>query len=389
MVRDTHPRAPRRALRLPALAALVGMLTSGCLGHYYEVSRPEMERLVQTPPEQRGQNVYALQQFSTADEPEPLPAWPTPEGEPPPGYTTGVYSSYWIPNFYVGYGEPAYHAPAPPAVPPTAASAHSATPVGKASSSGGSHSSGGSVGNLNGVDKLLVAAIVVGVAVGVALAVTEGLRYEGTLAVHPHHPVHLWYRNAQYTTIALDELRQEDLRGLERATLAGPEGAGMWLREAAPLNRQGFSYQLGMGNDNLALPGHQNERGAGFRFALGYYPTQKFGLLLDSRIQLRDTTDSSLYNVRLGLEAQWYPLVLWRLHLGPFVGGGQTWSATGGAGLPSTQGPRPYVAFGALAEFALTTRLGLVARWNEDWLPTAGASTQRLNDSWSVGFAIY
>lgn len=389
---DQHTRLhdTTRRLRLPALVALTAMLTSGCLGHYYEVSRPELERLVRTPPQERGQNVYAVQQFSTAPEPKPAPPWPVPEGAPPPGYSVGVYGDSWIPDFYMGYGEPYYRAPPAPVVDP-AAHAHGASPVGQAhSSSGGSHSSsgGGSVGDIKDVGVLLAAAVVVGVAVGVGLAITEGMRYEGTLAVHPHHPVHLWYSKTQ-TTIPLDELRVEDLRGLDRATLAGPEGAGMWLRESAPLNRKGFTYQFGAGNDTLALSGHQNVRGAGFRFALGYYPTQKFGLLADTRIQLDTTPASALYNVRLGMEAQWYPLELWRLHLGPFVGGGQSWSATGGAGLPSTGGPRPYVSFGALAEFTLTTRLGLIARWTEDWLPTAGPTTRVLSDSWSVGLAIY
>ncbi|HYO66226.1 MAG TPA: hypothetical protein VEU33_09105, partial [Archangium sp.] len=58
-------------LRLQALTTLIAVLTSGCLGHYYEIPRRELERLAHEPPEARGQTVYAVQQFSTDAEPAP------------------------------------------------------------------------------------------------------------------------------------------------------------------------------------------------------------------------------------------------------------------------------------------------------------------------------
>lgn len=390
MARHTSPHVAPPPSRLTALVALMAMLTSGCLGHLYEVPRSELERLVQTPAHERGQSVFAIQQFDTADEPESAPPWAAPEGEPPPGYSVHGYSHFWVPNIYANYGAPTYSAPmAPSPSLPNAGGVHDASPVGaKGSSSGIKSSGGGGGGNIGNVDKLIVAAIVVGIVVGVALAASEGARYEGTLAVHPHHPVHLWSGNSQ-RTIALDELNAEDLKDVNHATLVGSEGAGMWLRQSAPLNRKGFSYQFGVGNDSLSIPGRQVLHSPGFRFALGYYPTRKFGLLTDLRVQTYDDQVDSYYNVRLGLEAQWYPLELWRLHLGPFVGAGQTWSATAGRSLAATGGERPYVSFGALAELELTTRLGLIARWHEEWLPTAGPTTRPLSGSWSVGLAIY
>ncbi len=371
-------------LRLHALTALLAVLTSGCLGHLYEIPRTELERIVQTPPDQRGQGVYAVQQFSTASEPAPAPAWAPSEGEPPPGYSLSLHGHYWVPSFYINYGTPSYAPPpySPPAV-------HDATPVSSTQSVPTSSGTSSSDGSIQNVDKLLVVAIVVGVAVGVGLAATEGLRHEGLVAVHPHHPVHLWHRDGAQSIVALDELTPEHLGNLDSATLSGHEGAGLWLRDAAPLNRAGFSYQLGAGNDHLSLPGRQSQRSLGFRFALGYYPSRKFGLLAESRLQPGDDGFNSFYNVRLGLEAQWYPIVLWRLHLGPFVGAGQSWSASAGASLPTTKGQRPYVTFGGLAEFELSTRLGLTFRWTQDWLPTASADTRDFISSWSVGLAIY
>ncbi|HEX8824319.1 MAG TPA: hypothetical protein VF794_30640 [Archangium sp.] len=378
-----------RPARLHVLTTLVALLTSGCLGHFYEVQRPELERLVRAPAQERGRDVYAVQQFSTAAEPEPAPLWVSHSGEPPLGYSMGLHG-HWVPDFYIDYGAPYYDPPAP-----RPSNHHEAVPVGYASSGGGSSGSTGtsksaSVGSsINNVDKLLVAAIVVGVAVGVGLAASEGARYEGTVAVHPHHPVHLWYQGGRQDIVALDELTPEHLRGVERATLSGREGAGLWLRGAAPLNRKGFSYQFGAGEDSLGLPGGLNPRSLGFRFALGYFPVKKLGLLVDSRLQSGGDGTGGFYNVRAGLEAQWYPLALWRLHLGPFVGGGQSWSASAGGGLPTTQGERPYVSFGGLAEFEVSTRLGLTFRWTQDWLPTASPGTRDFISSWSVGLAIY
>jgi len=365
---------------------LLAVLSSGCLGHVYEVRRTELERLVLRPPQERGLDVYAVQQFSMADEPEPAPAWAPPEGAPPPGYSVNSYG-YWVPDLYLHYGLPTYDPPfysVGPGGP--SGGVHAATPVDTSSDSGGGDSS--SVGNIQGVDKLLVVAIVVGVAVGVGLAASEGMRFEGSVAVHPRHPVHLYREGGGQRIVPLDELTFDDLRNVETAMLSGREGAGLWLRQSAPLNRKGFTYQFGAGNDSLALPG-LTLRSTGFHFALGYFPAKRFGLLAHSRLQLGDDPRQSFYNARLGLEAQGYPLTLWRLHLGAFVGGGQSWAASAGGAIPSMSGERPYVSFGGLAELELTTRLGLTFRWSEDWLPTAGAGTPVLTPSWSVGLAIY
>ncbi len=380
--------------RLCAIVTVLAMLSSGCLGHFYEVQRTELERIVTKPPQERGQDVYAVQQFVVAAEPEPAPAWGPPEGAPPPGYSVNSYG-YWVPDFYLHYGRPYYDPPVYYVASGGGSSGggssggvHAATPVTE-NSSGGSSSSGGGGGSVGDVGKLLAVAVVVGVAIGIVAAASEGARFEGSVAVHPHHPVHLWKRSGGQTTVPLDELSFDDLRDVERAVLSGHEGAGMWLRDSAPLNRKGFSYQFGAGNDSFALPGRLTWRSAGFHFALGYYPSKKFGLLAHSRIQLGNDESKSFYNTRLGLEAQWYPLSLWRLHLGPFVGGGQSWAASTGATMPNMSAQRPYVSFGGLAEFDLTTRLGLTFRWTEDWMPTVGGDTRALNHSWSVGLAIY
>jgi opacity protein-like surface antigen len=388
-VREKHMLQKSKGSRsgpssLLTLTTLVAMLTSGCLGHHYEVPRTELERLVRTPPEQRGQNIHAVQQFTTATEPQPAEPWHPPEGPPPPGFVRGPDGIFWVPDIYLDWGMPTYRSRSitgrgGPAI-------HEATGVGQAATRSSSKASADAI---KAVDKLLLAAVVVGVAVGVGMAASEGARFEGSVAVHPHHPVHLWYRDGTQGITALDELSAEDLTTVTHASLMGDEGAGLWERGPAPLNRKGFTYQFGAGEDHLALPGVRGPRSLGFHFGLGYFPTRQLGVLAHSRLQFNDSDARSYYNVRAGLEAQWYPLHLWRLHLGPFAGAGTSWSASGGDELPTTQANRPYLTFGGLAEFELSTRLGLTFRWTQDWLPSTHADTSRLISSWSMGLAIY
>jgi hypothetical protein len=377
-------------VHLTGIAALLAVLTTGCLGHLYEVSPRELERLTQTPPEQRGQHIRALQQFSFADEPAPAPAWAPPHEPPPPGYTYYSDVHYWVPDLYLNFGRPTY-TPPPPRV-----SVHGASPVGGSSgggggSSGGGSGGGGSIGS-GGKDGglLLVATIVAGVAVGAGLTLSEGLRYDGVVAIHPHHPLHLLHENGHEELVALDELHPGHLRRGTRALIVAHEGAGMWELGRAPLDRQGFTFQWGAGADRLALPGGHSPSGMSFRFALGYFPLPQLGLLGETRLQgFNDGRTGSFYNARAGLEAQLMPVALWRLHLGGFAGFGRSWYGSGGSALPDTEGSRPYLQFGALAELDLSTRLGLTFRWTQDYLPGAGSATPPLTTSWNVGFSVY
>ena len=383
MLRVTKCRPPRLAT---AAATLVAALASGCLGHFYEIPRAELERLVQTPPQERGQSVYAIQQFTTAPEPEPAPDWEPPEGTPPPGYAYSE-TGYWVPYFYLRYGGPMYRPRRPSYL---GGSVHAATPVkGSQPATPAPVKKAAAALAEEGAAKLVAAAIVVGMVAGVGMAVSEGARYEGTVAVHPQHPVHLWHPGGGHSVVPLDELSAGHLQTTQTAVLAGREGAGMWLLDRAPLNRQGFTYQFAAGGDSLALPAWRLVHGPGFHFALGYFPSRQLGLLADTRLAAGSDASGSFHHIRLGLEGQWYPLALWRLHLGAFAGAGQSWSGSEGPALPTTDSARPYVSFGGLAELDLTTRLALTFRWGLDFLPVAGPDTPRLASSWLVGLAVY
>ena len=383
-------------LHLAGVAALLAVLSTGCLGHLYEVSPRELQRLTQTPPEQRGESIHAVQQFFFADDPAPAPAWAAPSEPPPPGYSYYSGGHYHVPDLYLDFGRPTYRPPPPPT--PTV---HDASPVGGSpdapptrggsSGGGGSKGGGGSIGS-GGKDGglLLVAAVVLGVAVGVGLTVSEGLRYDGAVAVHPQHPLHLLHEDGHEELVPLDQLHPGHLRRGTRALLVPHEGAGMWELGRAPLDRKGFTFQWGAGHDRLALPGGHSPTGTGFRFATGYFPLQQLGFLGEMRLQgYNDGRSSSFYNVRLGLEAQFMPVALWRLHLGGFAGLGRSWYGSGGSALPDTEGSRPYTHFGVMAEIDLTTRLGLAFRWTLDYLPEADPYTPPLTSSWTVGFSVY
>lgn len=374
-----------RHLHLHALTALLAVLASGCLGHLYEIPRTELERLVQVSPEERAHSVYAVQQFITDRDPAPAPDWQAPEGEPPPGYIMGIHG-HWVPVYYVDYGPPVLVPRAPVAPVAPVDNVHAATPIGAPEPPDDADVP--SLGSAKDGGALLVLAVVAGVAMGTGLAASEGMRFDGEVAVHPQHPVHLIDYGGRQLTVPLNELTPEQVQGTRRAVLNAYEGAGLWLRERAPLNRAGFSYQFGAGNDALALPGW-TQRGAGFRFALGYYPTKQFGLLVDSRLMSGNDGLNSFNNVRLGAEAQWYPLALWRLHLGGFAGAGQSWYGSTGLSLPYTDGARPYANFGALAELDVTTRLGLTFRWTQDFMFPSPRVPAGFISSWSVGLAVY
>lgn len=367
---------------------LVTTLCTGCLSASYEIPRTELEKLVQVPPADRGAHIRAVQRFSTAEDLDPAPAWPPVErnAPAPDGYVYGP-RGYFVPSIYLGWGYPHY---SPYYYGPTAATSEGALPR-----SGGGGSSGSKSSKDGG--PLLVAAILAGVVVGTALVFSEGMRYDGWVAVHPHHPVHLLGEDGSQHTVPLDELTPAQISG-QRAVVVGPEGAGMWLRRRASLDRQGFTFQFGLGGDHLALPDqpsgpHDGVDGLGWRFALGYFPTRWTGILLDTRLARHSEADGSSWHAyRAGIEGQWMPLQFWRVHLGGFGGAGQNWAASSpgefGA-LPTTDTTRTYVDFGGILEIDLTTRLGLTFRWIEDWLPNAPATVQRMANSWSLGLAIY
>jgi hypothetical protein len=413
-------RASVRGIALLA-AAFTVQATSGCISNEYRIQNDELRRVAELPPETRGHAVRVSQQLGSRRE-DAL--------EEPVGYTANddvddVYVQLDLNGTVGGGGGP--RGPASPGspnrAPPSAAWRGASpsttwrgtppsmtwrgTPPGATAAKGGFHgapsgggahpasSSGGgsgggfnfSGGSGNGGDALAILAVVliVSAAVGtVALAASEGMRFEGHADLAPEQTVHLVYENDGTRDVQLGALTTQDLAGTKHALVMDDEGYGMRRLDHAPLDRHGgvFRFELGAGRFNFG-----DLRATGFtsNIGAGYFPTSHFGLLLDLGLGSGSVdsaccvgaawTSSSIGRYSVGLEAQAFPLNLGPLHLGAFGGGG--FALVGPAGARESG---PQASGGALLELDLTSHMALTVR--------GGASAAHLPGGWSSGGAL-
>ena len=365
---------------------LAAALASGCVSSSYTVQRSEMERLVRLAPMERGREIRATQRFSNSDDPPPAQPWVGPAGEPAHGglSTPPPWVGYGpVYPFYFGLGSP-YYGPAPVVM-------HGG---GHGQGLGPEHAYGPTETPLPPIKSeakdmgaVLATVVVTGIAVGIGLAATEGARYDGLVAVHPHHPVHLMGRGGEAAVVGLDELRPEDLRGDTEAILVGTEGVGMWHLGRAALSREGWNYRFAFGSYDQRIAGLPLLTGGGGDLQIGYFPSQYFGILGSSGMVMGNIGAGDFASWRLGLEAQGYPVRLWRFHLGAYAGFGQDFFKADGGGFAPVSGSEPYLGFGGLAEIDLTTRLALTLRYGALW--HSGVSAEGLAPALSIGFAVY
>ena len=100
-------------------------------------------------------------------------------------------------------------------------------------------------------------ALLVGAAAvaAVALAVTEGARYDGWVRLHPMHPVHL-YGPGGYRVMPLAWVDPETAAWSTRAVVRPNEGPWQPLGRA-PLDRHGFTYSV-LGGAGQVVSGDDN-----------------------------------------------------------------------------------------------------------------------------------
>ncbi|MBM4342643.1 MAG: hypothetical protein FJ100_04620 [Deltaproteobacteria bacterium] len=390
-----------RQTRLGAFAVLLipALVSSACLSTSYEVPRDEVERLVQLPVDQRGKAIRAVQRFSVARDLTPAPAWGQPggvAGEGPPVVAAPVTAGApcytgWYPDYY-GWGNP-YYGPRL-WIGGGSSSVETVAPAGGSAPRVGSSGSGGSalgsvLGKADRDSARAVAAAIITAAIvmGAVMAVSEGARYDGTVAVHPHHPVHLLGSSGD-RIVALDELQLGELRDDEAVILEGSEGAGMWLRGRGPLNRPGFTYSMGGGYAGLQLRQGALVSGGSAELGLGAFLSDWLGLLW--RTQFIDGVQSGgdFIGIRSGAEVQAIPLALGRLHLGGYGSMGYEFAKAGGGALPFTDDNRLSFGGGAVVEFEWTTRLAVYFRYG---LQTAlvGGDTGTWMTGGALGLNIY
>jgi hypothetical protein len=356
------------------------LLLPGCLANSYEIPRDELQRLVEVPPENRGQVVHAVQRFSTATEPPRAPSWaPRPEDLPQDGgsgYGDNVYAPYQgdsrvgyfyvMPPVYLAFGPPTYYARSP------GYGEHVGGAGGGGFYSGGGASSGFSRGDSKSQAAALVAVAVAAAAVfTVGLAASEGARYDGIIALHPHHPVHLLAANGADRLVGLDDLTAQDLDPRNTAVVVADEGAGLWRRGRLPLDRRGATWQFGGGWMLQQVALDRALSGYVFHMNLGGFLTRSFGIVgtVDAGAASDWHTPGDMWFLRYGAELVWLPIHLGPWHFGPRFGGGWQYINTGGGDWPYLSATHPYITAGVESEIEMTTRLAFSIRAGGMWQP--------------------
>ena len=318
-----------------ALLVAAALASGGCLSSTYRIPRGSLQELAQTPPAERGRRVRVIQNVGGGDDPP---------------RATRVESSTTI--IIVGdVGGPGY--------------GHGGGGGGPSGRPGTGVRPGGGIGpsaKLAADDSrawLVIAAIA-----AVALATTEGARYDGWVAMHPMMPVHLYGPNGEYMVVPLAQVTPELAAWADRAVVRETEGP--WQETGrAPLNRVGFTYAVLGGLSNI--PSALGDDSTGFlgHIQFGYFPAQQFGLNLDIGLGSRSNEAGlSIFDGRYSLEAQVYPLAAGPFHAGLFGQVGLATHLEDGApinGRSRDKGGNLYGG-GALAQLDLTTRLALTAR---------------------------
>ena len=255
--------------------------------------------------------------------------------------------------------------------------------VGKAASSGG--------GDGDAAAALAVVGLVVAAGAMTVVAPTEGGRYDGWMQLHPDHPVLVVPERGSEYWVPLGSLNASMARRAERAVIVD-DGAAAKLGRA-PLDRRGFAFSLEAGaaaantRHGLGDPAFQA------RLGLGAFVTRELGLLVGAQFATLDQ-DGTVFNGRMFLEGQGFPLEVGRFHFGGFGEGGYAWALHDAPGY-TQRASDPYVAGGALAQIDITTRLAFTLRVGAAWLPTIPAEGERLQDvrllvpEGSLGLAVY
>jgi len=342
------------------------LLSSGCLSQSYEVSAPELQRLVELAPEARGERVRVTQQTVFASDTSDL----SPELDAA-DWALLLASDV---NTHHHWHDEEDDDDEDDIEPDSAEAAVAAAVV------------------------VLAAATTAAVTIGV----TEGVRFDGWVSARPDQPLLLVDPSGERRWTRLAELTPELVYGVDRAVF--PDFADDLSRlERHPLDRTGFVYQLELGAEPAPFEGAALAFAA--RGGLGYMPDQHYGFLLGAAFASAGS-DEAGSNGRLGvdttlsvdyrvfLQAEAWPVSAGRFHLGPYAELGHAWVRA-----DDPRGTRSadawMLALGAALQIDWTTRLALTLRAGAAWLPSDDSSTalashgHRLAPSVTLGFSIY
>jgi hypothetical protein len=371
-----HMRA--RLVVLVALEGCLPLLGAGCFSNEYVISQSELTRLAGLPPSQRGARVHVVQALGTRA------TWAFENGDPEP-------SASYAASFAI-YNRPEELAaartanslalldetnPGPPSAPsedfyaawerrlpgtpPSGPSAYFAPSL---------RFPNFAAGHRRGLrDDLATGAIVVvamAVTAAAGLGVTEGLRYDGHVQLHPEQTLHLRPAGGRSRPVALMDLTPADAVTSEHAVVRDDEDWGFRFGERRPLDRRGVAFKLDFGQ-LTSLCACYSATGFASNIQLGFFPRQHLGIL--ATVTLGGGTrplEHAFHRHAENLEAQAFLLEWWRLHLGVAAHGGVQFAG-------DEFGERTGLALGGgiLLELALTTRLALTGRWDYTTAHTA------------------
>lgn len=402
-------RKPETAL--VTLAAFLSFSMGGCLSNEYVIPQAELTRLAQLPPEQRGQRVHVVQELGSrraeaidATSPPPAPleydqgAYPQdyPEGyvESGPQVGVGVSISPPLPGPHLhGHGL-AHPGPglsrgfSPRGLPAAGAMGRAAAPAPRAVPTGAKPKGGklgGGGGGGGSKDDLVILLVVVAVLATVGMVATEGTRYDGHVAMYPWQELYLRDGGGQERAVPLAQLTPADAAWAHEALVMDDEGWGLQRLGRRALDRKGFAFKLDVGgfySSSYALDGG----GTAFGVKFGYFPHHRLGLLGTWAFAGgSDAAGDAFRRNGLALEAQVFPLGIWRLHLGAFGHAGIQYAddAVGGARDGTALGG------GLLLELGLTARLALSFRADYTSAKIRPDGGWQAAQTYTAGVAIY
>jgi hypothetical protein len=292
-------------------SACLALLLSGCLSSTHIIPKADLMALTQEPPEVRAQHVRVIQGFQGADEPPAAPR-------------VGVETVIIVTP--------------PPPLPV-------ARPSGISSAKGDAD---------RAKMWLIVAAVT-----ALGLAVTEGSRLDGWVAMHPMQPVHL-YGPGGYTWVPLAQLDAQTAAWAEKAFVREEEGPPWQTVARAPLDRRGGTFGLLLGGGQLFDLDGTSPGGFLGHIELGFAPVHQLAILLDFGLGFAESATQTLYESRSAVELKLFPFAGLRpLHPGVY---GELGLEFRNADDPSAQSHSIYAGAGGVLELELTARLALTVR---------------------------
>ncbi len=373
------------------LAGCVGLFTlGGCLSGNYQVSRAELERVARERPEVRGEHLRVLQQTTfREDEVDWEHVDEEPSGALQTGSSVNVSTGGGAREVSGVHGAPPHHPPNAVAWGPKHAGSVRAPVRSGASSGGGSWGGGGGGGDASEAIVMAVIAAVVANGAGVALAAVEGRRFDGWARVHPDEWL-LLVRTGGNAWLRLSALTEHDAASAEHAVIVDHD-ANVLRLDRAPLDRKGLAYEVELGTAVLNTVSGTRDFGFATRTGIGYFPTQRLGLLFADQFAFGYATGGAIFNGRIAGELELLPVQAGRLHAGFYT---ELGGALAIQDLPdkSRAWSGPYCALGFLAQVDWTTRLALNLRGGIAALPGHPArslSERSYVPELTLGIAVY